>query len=140
MSTRSVIEHRRALDYLATRADIDPTRIGALGFSQGAMHALYLSAVDPRVRAGVVWATPMRKNDPPFYPGHFAQRTQAAAVLMLAGTDDPFYSVPEAETLFGLIPSEDKSFVLVEGGHRVRPTEIPAVVEWLGERIGPGRH
>ena len=139
MSTRSVIEHRRALDYLATRDDIDVGRIGALGFSQGAMHTLYLGAVDPRVSAAVVWATPMRKNDPPFYPGHFAQRVQAA-VLMLAGTDDPFYSVPEAETVFGLIPTEDKSFVLFEGGHRVRPTEIPTVVEWLGGHIGPGRN
>ena len=137
MSTRSVIEHRRALDYLATREDIDSTRFGSLGFSQGAMHALYLSAVDSRMSTAVIWATPMRKNDPPFYPGHFAQRTQAA-VLMLAGTDDAFYTVTEAETVFGLLPSEDKGFVLFDGGHRVRPAEIPAVVEWLSEHLGQG--
>lgn len=137
MSTRSVIEHRRALDYLATRDDIDATRFGSLGFSQGAMHALYLSAVDSRMSTAVIWATPMRKNDPPFYPGHFAQRTQAA-VLMLAGTDDAFYTVTEAETVFGLLPSEDKGFVLFDGGHRVRPAEIPAVVEWLSEHLGQG--
>ena len=131
MSARSVIEHRRALDYLATRDDIDPDRIAALGFSQGAMHALYLGAVDPRVSAAVIWATPMRKNDPPFYPGHFAQRAQTDAVLMIAGTDDPFYSVAEAETVFDLIPTDDKRLILFEGGHRAGLEEVPTVVEWL---------
>ena len=139
MSVRSVIEHRRALDYLTTRDDIDATRIGALGFSKGAMHALYLSAVDPRVTAAVVWATPMRKNDPPFYPGHFAQRTQADAVMVIAGTNDPFYSVAEAETVFGLIPTDEKRLVLFEGGHEARLAEVPTAVEWLGERMARGR-
>lgn len=136
LSTRSVIEHRRALDYLATRDDLDASRIGALGFSQGAMHALYLSAVDPRVGAGVVWATPMRKNDPPFYPGHFAQRAQAAAVLMLAGTDDPFYTADEAETVFGLLPIAEKRLVTFEGGHRARVEDVPEVVQWIEEHVG----
>ena len=136
MSTRSVVEHRRALDYLATRDDVDADRIGALGFSQGAMHALYLSAVDPRVRAGVVWASPMRKNDPPFYPGHFAQRAQAAAVLMLAGANDPFYTVDEAQTVFGLLPSADKELVVFEGGHQVRPEDVPTAVQWLDAHVG----
>ena len=135
MSTRSVIEHRRALDYLATRDDVDASRIGALGFSQGAMHALYLSAVDPRVSAAVVWATPMRKNDPPFYPGHFAQRAQTEAVLMIAGTDDPFYSVAEAETVFGLLPTDEKRLVLYDGGHQARLAEVPIAVDWLGEHL-----
>ena len=139
MSARSVIEHRRAIDYLATRDDIDAARIGALGFSQGAMHALYLSAVDPRVRASVIWATPMRKNDPPFYPGHFAQRTQSDAVLVIAGTDDPFYSVAEIETVFGLIPTDEKRLHLFEGGHQARSAEVPAAVEWLGEHVIRGR-
>jgi dienelactone hydrolase len=135
MSTRSVIEHRRAIDYLVTRDDINAERIGALGFSQGAMHVLYLSAVDPRVSAAVVWATPMRKNDPPFYPGHFAQRAQAGAVLVIAGTDDPFYSVAEAETVFGLIPTDEKRLVLFDGGHQARLAEVPTAVEWLGEHV-----
>ena len=135
MSTHSVIEHRRALDYLATRDDIDAGRIGALGFSQGAMHTLYLSAVDPRVSAAVIWATPMRKNDPPFYPGHFAQRAQTDAVLVIAGTDDPFYSVAEAETVFGLVPTDEKRLVLFEGGHQARLAEVSTAVEWLSEHM-----
>lgn len=40
-----------ALDYLATRADVDATRIGALGLSMGATLAWWLAALDERVRA-----------------------------------------------------------------------------------------
>ncbi|WP_412070332.1 alpha/beta hydrolase family protein [Rubrivirga sp. IMCC43871] len=139
MSTRSVAEHRRALDYLATRADIDAARVGALGFSQGAMHTLYLSAVEPRVRAAVVWATPMRKNDPLLYPGHFAQRVRDNAVLMVAGTEDPFYTIDEAETVWGLIPSGVKRMITFEGGHQLRPEEIPTVVGWLEAHLRPSQ-
>ncbi len=40
----------RALDYLASRAEVDPKRLGALGMSMGATKAWWLAALDPRVR------------------------------------------------------------------------------------------
>jgi len=40
----------RALDYLASRAEVDPHRLGALGMSMGATKAWWLAALDPRVR------------------------------------------------------------------------------------------
>lgn len=131
MSTRSVVEHRQFLDFLATRADIDMKQIGVLGFSQGAMHALYLSAVEPRVRAAVAWATPMRKNYPLLYPGHFARHLDDTDVLVLAGESDPFYTAEEARAVFSLIPSDRKELVLFSGGHRMRPPEIQKATEWL---------
>lgn len=39
------------LDVLSSRADVDPTRIGAMGLSMGATHAFWLAALDDRVRA-----------------------------------------------------------------------------------------
>ncbi|MGA3165642.1 MAG: alpha/beta hydrolase family protein [Terriglobia bacterium] len=41
----------RALDYLATRPEVDPNRLGVLGMSMGATKAWWLAALDPRVRA-----------------------------------------------------------------------------------------
>ena len=41
----------RAIDYLATRKDIDATRIGAFGCSGGGTVTAYLAALDPRVKA-----------------------------------------------------------------------------------------
>jgi hypothetical protein len=41
----------RALDYLASRSEVDDTRLGVLGMSMGATKAWWLAALDPRVKA-----------------------------------------------------------------------------------------
>ena len=45
-----------AIDYLATRADIDASRIGVLGHSEGGLYASMLGATDPRISFIVVMA------------------------------------------------------------------------------------
>jgi len=40
----------RALDYLASRAEVDPQRLGVLGMSMGATKAWWLAALDPRLK------------------------------------------------------------------------------------------
>jgi hypothetical protein len=45
---------RRALDVLAGHPLVDPARLGVVGFSYGATCALFLAAIDDRVRAAVV--------------------------------------------------------------------------------------
>lgn len=40
----------RALDYLASRPEVDPHRLGAIGMSMGATKAWWLAALDPRVK------------------------------------------------------------------------------------------
>jgi len=44
-----IFDELRALDYLASRAEVDPKRIGAFGMSMGATKAWWLAALDPRV-------------------------------------------------------------------------------------------
>ncbi|HYT87260.1 MAG TPA: alpha/beta hydrolase family protein [Gemmataceae bacterium] len=44
----------RTVDYLVTRPEIDPKRIGCLGISMGGYRAMYLTALDERIRAGCV--------------------------------------------------------------------------------------
>jgi dienelactone hydrolase len=43
----------RLIDYLETRTDVDPRRIGLIGFSKGGMETYLTAAVDPRVAAAV---------------------------------------------------------------------------------------
>jgi dienelactone hydrolase len=44
-----MFDELRAFEYLASRPEVDPQRIGALGMSMGATKAWWLAALDPRV-------------------------------------------------------------------------------------------
>lgn len=69
----------RALDYLRTRPEIDPERIGVAGNSGGGTQAAYLAAVEPRLRAVVsscymtswkqLWKTPGPQDAEQILPG-----------------------------------------------------------------------
>ena len=45
-----VYDDRRALDYLASRADVDATRIGCCGLSGGGLRTVMLTGADERIR------------------------------------------------------------------------------------------
>jgi cephalosporin-C deacetylase-like acetyl esterase len=53
----------RAIDYLVSRKDVDPERIGVTGFSGGGTVTSYVSAFDDRVKVSVPcsWATANRR-------------------------------------------------------------------------------
>ena len=44
-----VAEDRRALDYLCSRPDVDPERVGCAGLSGGGLRTVYLGGTDPRI-------------------------------------------------------------------------------------------
>lgn len=46
-------DDRRTVDYLLSRSEVDPKRIGCLGLSFGAMRTNLLFATDSRIRAGI---------------------------------------------------------------------------------------
>jgi dienelactone hydrolase len=56
-------DDRIALDYLASRPETDPTRIGAAGISMGATRTWWLMALDERIKAGVAVACLTRYHD-----------------------------------------------------------------------------
>ncbi|NOS69640.1 MAG: prolyl oligopeptidase family serine peptidase [Verrucomicrobia bacterium] len=49
----------RTVDYLLTRPDVDPQRIGCVGLSVGGLRSCHLAALDERIKAAVVvgWMT-----------------------------------------------------------------------------------
>ena len=48
-----VYDNLRALDYLQTRTDVDPNRIGTMGMSMGSTMAWWLAALDERIQVCV---------------------------------------------------------------------------------------
>ena len=107
-----VFDALRGLDYLATRADVDPGRIGLMGFGQGVQAAWLAAALEPRFRfvaaidgattLGVLAEAAATKHaalpDPSAYPGGMwpsADWDQIAATsaprpaLLLGSPGDP---------------------------------------------------
>jgi predicted esterase len=49
----TVFDVTRLIDYLQTRDDVDPARIGLIGFSKGGMETYLAAAMDPRIAVAV---------------------------------------------------------------------------------------
>lgn len=47
---------RVAVDFLLSRPEVDPSRIGSIGLSLGGLRSTYLFGLDPRIKTGVVAA------------------------------------------------------------------------------------
>ncbi len=51
---RAMADLRGAFNYLASRSDVDPERIGVIGWCMGGGYALALATVEPRLKATVI--------------------------------------------------------------------------------------
>ncbi len=137
--------YRRALDYLTARPDVDKERIGAIGYSMGAIMSSILGSVDPRVKALslcvggdpflAVARTRQREEDydvcPSLFLGHFAPRP----VILFNGKTDPVI-VPPAAILLQNSAQSPKQVVWYGGTHDV-PTSIrQKATDWLASKLG----
>jgi dienelactone hydrolase len=134
---------RRTIDYLATRGDIDTTRLTFYGVSLGAQLGPLFLAIEPRFRTGVFFSGGIADWDipPECDPVNFAPHVRTP-VLMVNGRED--FDLPYATSqlpLFNLLgtPPADKRHVVLEGGHiPSRPqAAIEAILDWLDQRLGP---
>ena len=131
------------LDYLATREDIDASKIGYVGRSMGAAHALPLLALEPRLQTAVLLAggLPFDNAPPEVEPANFVPRIRLP-VLMVSGKYDPYFPVDGAQRqLYELLgtPAEDKRHYTLEGGHGSLPRadRVRLVLDWLDRYLGP---
>jgi hypothetical protein len=135
----------RSIDYLATRTDIDTTRLAFYGVSTGAAQGPRLIAVDPRFKTAVLASGGLRDGDPPEVDAYnFAPRVHIP-VLMLNGRDDFIFpmmthQVPLFEALG--TPEPDKVFRSYDGGHAnllTRPDLIGEILDWFDKYLGAVR-
>ena len=49
-TAKGIFNHIRAIDFLASRVEVDPERIGALGHSLGGHNSIFLALFDPRIK------------------------------------------------------------------------------------------
>jgi len=143
MVIETVISYRRGMDYLASRSDVDTSRIGLIGGSFGAHVGFLLTSVDHRVKAAAFVAGPVGrvgvfKNLPQSIVAmNFAAAVGNTPVLMQIGRNDKLNTVNEVEQLFERIPGPDKKLIWYDAGHGLpRDETVPITHSWLVEYLG----
>jgi len=94
IQARDVVAVRRAIDLLSRRKDVDPGRIGFVGWSAGARTGGILAGVEPRLRAIVLMsggAAPVSAY------ASVARPSQRAAILRYLGGIDPLRYLARAK-------------------------------------------
>lgn len=131
---QTVVDYRRAIDYLATRDDIDADRVGVLGYSMGGHMTFILAAVEPRVKAIVACVVPAT---PGFPAGafQFARDLGDRPLEMMMARQDRYYTAEQAEWLYSLVPGNDKSLQLFDSGHSLPEAYTREAVEWLSSHL-----
>jgi fermentation-respiration switch protein FrsA (DUF1100 family) len=161
---QTVIDYRRALDYLETRADIDSKRVTLIGVSMGGIMGAVLGGVEPRIKCPVllvagadrglmsrvsqiaVWKQ-IRAENPnidfnevsrimaPADPLNFIDKISPRPVLMINGSKDEIVPVV-ANKLLHATAKEPKKIVWLEAGHSLpREQTLPIIFEWLKKNL-----
>jgi len=142
---QAVVNARRGLDYLGTRPECDPDRLGVMGFSFGALAGGPLAAVDHRVRSSILMSigagfmgeltSPIGFKLPsgaqreraiqaglevlePLDPVRWVPRVAPRPVLLVSGTHDEVFSVAEQRALHRAA-GRNSEVLWYEGGHNV---------------------
>jgi formylglycine-generating enzyme required for sulfatase activity/pimeloyl-ACP methyl ester carboxylesterase len=133
----------RAVDYLATRQDVDMQRLAYYSLSMGAYFGPIPVALEPRIKVAVFASGGLRFNYPPeTQPANFAPRVKVP-VLLINGRDDFQAPLESQQRLFELLgtPAEHKRHVALEGGHVPNDWRglIKEVLDWFDKYLGPVR-
>lgn len=131
----------RSIDYAATRADMDVSKIGFLAISRGGALSPMMLTAEPRIKTAVLWINGLylEKVAPEADAFNFVSRV-TIPVLQLNGrydfnfppqvSSDPFF-----ETLG--TPAEHKRRVLYDTGHNLPPNEsIRETLDWFEKYLG----
>jgi dienelactone hydrolase len=133
---QTVIDCRRAVDYLATRSDIDMRRIGVYGYSLGGFEALALTAAESRIKATVACAVPDAwGDDVVLIAANYGRGIRNRAACLLMGKQDGENAEARARRLYGLIEGPTTKMVLYDAGHQFPVEYVADAVGFIAERL-----
>jgi dienelactone hydrolase len=132
----------RAVDYLATRSDIDSQRLSFAGLSLGGLIGPVLLVAEPRFKAAVFvgGGYPAEAWLPEIDPRRYAPHMKLP-VLMINGSYDTIFPVKSLQLpMFRHLGSADKQHKLLPSSHVVPADKGVSIAdEWLKSRLGPDR-
>src|SRR5690625_1060820 len=153
----------RAVDYLLTRPEVDPERIGITGMSGGGTQAAYIAALDPRIHAAAPsnYITSFTRLLQTIGPQDSEQNflhgirhgidhgdllaVRAPAPTLVLSTTNDFFSIQgaaettgEVKNLYRILGAEnDFEWVYDEGGHTVTRQNREAIYRFFQEHLNP---
>ncbi|MGD9720539.1 MAG: alpha/beta hydrolase [Pirellulales bacterium] len=134
---QTVRDYRRAIDFLASRSEIDKQRIGVLGYSMGGTQTFVLTGVEPRVKVAVAVAAPAEKSKwAVVAPQNFVRAIGVRPFRTIIGTSDelcPREHAKELQTLFEAGAAQDQ--ILFDAGHKLPADYVPRAVEWFEKHL-----
>ena len=109
---------------------LDPTRLVAVGFSNGANIAATLLQLRPESLGGGILIRPMVVLDQPAAPGSLAGKR----VLLLNGNVDPIVPLDHSPRLAALLRAggADVTAQILPASHNLTPADVAAAQAWLG--------
>lgn len=131
----------RTIDYLATRKDIDSSRLGWLGISYGAQSMMPLLAAEERIGAAVlvgggVFLLGIPPAEEPF---NYLPRVKQP-LLMLSGRWDIDVNMDAQNAMLRMLgtPADRKERILFDAGHGVLPQNqfVRATLNWFDKYLG----
>ncbi len=157
---KMLFDEFRALDYLASRAEVDPKRLGAFGMSMGATKAWWLAALDPRVKVcmdvccltdfeELIKAHSLREHGIYYYVPSLLKHFQTAEInelivprshLSVNGRRDPLTPPAGVEKIRDLLlplyrkygSEHDCRIELFDCAHEELPEMRTLILEWMG--------
>lgn len=110
------------------RYALDPTRLFALGYSNGANIASTVMLIDPGLIRGAILLRPMLVFEP-----EEKNDLTGTAVLISAGRVDPIVPTTSVEKLVELLENRGAEVTLKWqlGGHNLVPSEVKEATDWL---------
>ena len=154
----------RAIDYLVSRAEVDPERIGAMGCSGGGTQTTYIAALDPRVKVAAVSC--YMNSFQTLFAGSIGDSEQSVPGFLAAGldqtdyvelfapkpwlitsTEEDFFTpagakqvFDEAQGWYKLFDASDRvKWVVGPGGHGTPLVVREAIYDWMIRWLGNGR-
>lgn len=144
----TIAEYRLMLDWLATRKEADAKKIGAFGYSMGAIMLSILGGVDDRIQAGMFCVggdpvvssvdalppalrSPVIAASPSLYIPYFSPRP----ALFINASKDRIMNRASADRLLNAA-KEPKTVWWVEGGHILPQADAQRGMDWLMTQLG----
>ncbi len=132
----------RGIDYLISRPEVDPERIGATGCSGGGTQTTYLAALDSRVKVAAVAC--YMNSFQTLFAGSIGDSEQSVPGFLAAGLDQTNYVQMFAPKPW-LIASTEEDFFTPAGARQVfeeaqRWYKMHDAVDRVKWVVGPGGH